>query len=203
MMNRTNSLLAGSILLVLLLTGLASAQTDRSLLLVVNNGHGEWLDGNLREQLVDILCDRTGLTLIAPDKAEELLQRLGGKFDRQSVVKEGRAEKYRYILWCDIRKQRLSIDNGFSLPILMTQKQVKATMELDYHIIDCNRGRSVSSSRLTVHETGPATLQFVSFSDADPSLLLSYPEKKALFDRLEEQAAGKLAAVFDEVARQR
>ena len=95
----------------------------------------------------------------SPERSENLVRRLAGRFDKQAVLAEGQAEKYRYILWCDIVKQQLTIENGFSLPILLTQKRVRASLELEYHIIDCSRGRSVAADRIVVHGNGPATLQ--------------------------------------------
>ncbi len=202
-MRQTNRIALTTLLLALLLSIGVVGQNERTLLLIVNGTGIVWPDSGLRERLVSSLCDRSGLLLASPERSESLVRRLAGRFDKQAVLAEGQSEKYRYILWCDIVKQQLTIENGFSLPILLTQKRVKASLELEYHIIDCSRGRSVATDRIVVHENGPATLQCIDFTDADPSLLLSYSDKKALFDRIENDAAKKLIAAFDEIARQR
>jgi hypothetical protein len=198
----TNRIVLTTLLLALVLAIGVVGQNERTVLLIVN-GTNAWPDCELRERLASSLGDRDGLLLASPERSENLLRRLEGRFDRQAVLAEGQSEKYRYVLWCDVVKEKLTIENGFSLPILFTQKRVKASLELEYHIIDCSRGRSVAADRFTVHANGPATLQCVDFTDADPNLLLSYPDKKALFDRTESDAAKKLIAAFDEIARQR
>lgn len=178
-------------------------QNERTLLLIVNGTGNVWPDCGLRERLVSSLCDRNGLLLASPESSERLVSRLAGRFDKQAVLAEGQSEKYRYVLWCDVVRQQLTIENGFSLPILFTQKRVRASLEIEYHIIDCSRGRSVGADRIAVYKNGPATLQCLDFTDADPNLLLSYSDKKALFDRAESDAAKKLSAAFDKIARQR
>jgi hypothetical protein len=191
------------LLMALVLSIGVVGQNERTLLLVVNSTGNVWPDCGLRERLVSSLCDHSGLLLAPLERSESLVRRLAGRFDKQAVLAEGQSEKYRYILWCDIVKQQLTIENGFSLPILFTQKRVKASLELEYHIIDCSRGRSVAADRIVADGNGPATLQCIDFTDADPNLLLSYSDKKSLFDRIENDAAKKLLAAFDEIARQR
>jgi hypothetical protein len=201
-MKQTNRITLTLLLIVVLSIGVVG-QNERTLLLVVNSTTNAWPDCGLRERLVNSFCDRSGLLLAPPERSENLIRRLDGRFDKNSVLAEGQSEKYRYILWCDIVKQQLTTETGFSLPILLAQKRVRATLELEYHIIDCSRGRSVAADRIVVHKNGPATLQCVDFTDADPNLLLSYSDKKALFDCIENDAAKKLIAAFDEIARQR
>jgi hypothetical protein len=202
-MKQTNRLVLIALLLIFALSIGVVGQNERTVLLIVNGTGNVWPDCGLRERLASSLCDRTGLLLASPERSESLVRRLAGRFDKQAVLTEGQSEKYRYILWCDVVKQQLTIENGFSLPILFTQKRVEASLELEYHIIDCSRGRSVATDRIAVHANGPATLQCLDFTDADPNLLLSYSDKKALFDRAENDAAKKLIAAFDEIARQR
>ena len=202
-MKQTNRIALTALLLAFVLSIGVVGQDERTLLLIVNGTGNVWPDCGLRERLVSSFCDRSGLLLVSPERSESLVRRLAGRFDKQAVLAEGQSEKYRYILWCDIVKQQLTIEDGFSLPILFTQKRVKASLELEYHIIDCSRGRSVAADHIVVHENGPATLQCIDFTDADPNLLLSYSDKKALFDRIENDAARKLIAAFDEIARQR
>ena len=202
-MKQTNRIALTALLLAFVLSIGVVGQNERTLLLIVNSTGNVWPDCGLRERLVSSLCDRNGLLLASPERSESLVRRLAGRFDKQAVLAEGQSEKYRYVLWCDIVKQQLTIENGFSLPILLTQKRVKASLELEYHILDCNRGRSVAADRIAVHKNGPATMQCIDFTDADPNLLLSYSDKKALFDRIESDAAKKLIAAFDEIARQR
>lgn len=202
-MKQTNRITLAALLMALALSIGVVGQNERTLLLIVNGTGNVWPDCGLRERLVSSLCDRSGLLLASPERSESLVRRLAGRFDKQAVLAEGQSEKYRYILWCDIVKQQLTIENGFSLPILFTQKRVKASLELEYHIIDCSRGRSVAADRIVANGNGPATLQCIDFTDADPNLLLSYSDKKALFDHIEKDAAKKLLAAFDEIARQR
>jgi hypothetical protein len=202
-MKQTNRIILAALLMALALSIGVVGQNERTLLLIVNGTGNVWPDCALRERLVSSLCDRSGLLLASPERSENLVRRLAGRFDKQAVLAEGQSEKYRYILWCDIVKQQLTIENGFSLPILFTQKRVKASLELEYHIIDCSRGRSVAADRIVANGNGPATLQCIDFTDADPNLLLSYSDKKALFDHIEKDAAKKLLAAFDEIARQR
>jgi hypothetical protein len=202
-MKQTNRITLTALLMALALSIGVVGQNERTLLLIVNGTGNAWPDCGLRERLVSSLCDRSGLLLASPERSESLVRRLAGRFDKQAVLAEGQSEKYRYILWCDIVKQQLTIENGFSLPILFTQKRVKASLELEYHIIDCSRGRSVAADRIVANGNGPATLQCIDFTDADPSLLLSYSDKKSLFDHIEKDAAKKLLAAFDEIARQR
>lgn len=202
-MRPTNRIALTALLLALVLAIGVVGQNERTVLLIVNGAAAAWPDSELRERLAGLLGDRDGLLLVSPERSEDLLRRLAGRFDRQAVLAEGQLEKYRYVFWCDVVKEKLTIENGFSLPILFTQKRVKASLELEYRIIDCSRGRSVAADRITIHANGPATLQCVDFTDADPNLLLSYPDKKALFDRTESAAAKKLVAAFDEIARQR
>jgi hypothetical protein len=202
-MKQTSRITLTALLMALALSIGVVGQNERTLLLIVNGTGNAWPDCGLRERLVSSLCDRSGLLLASSERSESLVRRLAGRFDKQAVLAEGQSEKYRYILWCDIVKQQLTIENGFSLPILFTQKRVKASLELEYHIIDCSRGRSVAADRIVANGNGPATLQCIDFTDADPSLLLSYSDKKSLFDHIEKDAAKKLLAAFDEIARQR
>jgi hypothetical protein len=202
-MRQTNRIALATLLLAIVMSVGVVGQNERTLLLIVNSTGIVWPDCGLRERLVSSLCDRSGLLLASPERSESLVRRLAGRFDKQAALAEGQTEKYRYILWCDVVKQQLTVENGFSLPILLTQKRVKASLEIEYHIIDCSRGRSVAANHIMVHANGPATLQYIDFTDADPNLLLSYSDKKALFDRTENEAAKKLIAAFDEIARQR
>jgi hypothetical protein len=203
MMAQTNRIILAALLLIFVLSIGVAGQNDKMLLLIVNTASNAWPDCALRELLVSSLGDHNGLLLASPERSENLMHRLAGRFDKQAVLTEGQSEKYRYVLWCDVVKQQLTIENGFSLPILFTQKRVRASLILEYHIIDCSRGRSVANDRISVHKNGPATLQCIDFTNADPNLLLSYSDKKALFDRTESEAAEKLIAAFDEIARQR
>jgi hypothetical protein len=202
-MRQTNRFVLTTLLLAVIMSVGVVSQNEKTLLLIVNGAGNAWPDCGLQERLVSSLCDHNGLLLASPERSENLIRRLAGRFDKQAILAEGQSEKYRYVLWCDIVKQQLTIENGFSLPLLLTQKRVRASLELEYHIIDCSRGRSVAADRISVHGNGPSTLQCIDFTDADPNLLLSYSDKKALFDRVENDAAKKLIAAFDEIARQR
>jgi hypothetical protein len=202
-MKQTNRFGLTTLLLALVLSVGVLGQNEKTLLLIVNGTSNAWPDCGLQERLVSSLCDRNGLLLASPERSADMIRRLAGRFDKQAVLAEGQSGKYRYVLWCDIVKQQLTIENGFSLPVLFTQKRIKASLELEYHIIDCSRGRSVATDHISVHGNGPSTLQCIDFTDADPNLLLSYTDKKALFDRIENDAAKKLVAAFDEIARQR
>jgi hypothetical protein len=202
-MKQTNKIALTMLLLTLVLSFGVVGQNEKTLLLIVNDAGNAWPDCGLRERLVSSLCDRSGLLLVSPERSESLIRRLAGRFDRQAVLAEGQSEKYRYVLWCDVVKQQLTIENGFSLPILLTQKHVKASLELEYHIIDCSRGRSVATDHISVHGNSSSTMQCIDFTNADPNLLLSYSDKKALFDRIENDAAKKLIAAFDEIAQLR
>jgi hypothetical protein len=162
-MKQTNRITLTALLMALALSIGVVGQNERTLLLIVNGTGNAWPDCGLRERLVSSLCDRSGLLLASPERSESLVRRLAGRFDKQAVLAEGQSEKYRYILWCDIVKQQLTIENGFSLPILFTQKRVKASLELEYHIIDCSRGRSVAADRIVANGNGPATLQCIDF----------------------------------------
>jgi hypothetical protein len=194
---------AAALLLAIVFSVSLTGQNEKSVLLIVNGTAREWPECGLRERLERSLSDRNGLELADPKRADEMVRKVEGRFDRQTLLTDGRAEKYRFIVWLEVIKQRLTVENGFSIPVLFSQKRVKASMEIEYHILDCTRGRSVSNDRITVNKTGPAALECLDFTDADPNLLLSYPEKKALFDCLEDETARKLLASFDDIARQR
>lgn len=203
MMKQTNRIVFATLLLAFVLSIGVAGQNEKTLLLIVNRANNAWPDCALRELLTRSLGDHKGLLLASRDRSENLVHRLAGRFDKQAILAEGQSEKYRYVLWCDVVKQQLTIENGFSLPILFAQKRVRASLILEYHIIDCSRGRSVAADRITIHKNGPAALQCLDYTNADPNLLLSYSDKKALFDRTESEAAEKLIAAFDEIVRQR
>ncbi len=192
-----------ALMLVAVLSISITGQNEKTVLLIVNTPGSTWTDCGLLERLTRYLNDHNGIALVQPQQADELNRQMAGRFDKQVLLAEGVTQKFRYIFWCDVVKQRLDIENGFSLPLFFKQKRVKASLEVEYHILDCQRGRSVSVDRICVERHGPATLQSLDYTEADPNLLLTYVEKKALFDRLEEEAARKLLASFDDVSRQR
>lgn len=172
-------------------------------MLVVTTPLSGWPDSSLREKLTRLLADRNDLQLVSDSKTASMQQQLEGRFNRQELIADGQTQKYRYVVWCDVIKQKLDVVKGFSLPFLMNQRRVAATLEMDYHIVDCYRGRLVASDKVSLRRNGPSTLQCLEDTDADPNLQMTYSEKKEIFDKMEIDASSKLMRVFDDIIRQR
>jgi hypothetical protein len=199
---RANSLVV-AVATVLLAVSIAFGQTERAVMLIVTGPVSGWPDGELREKLTRLFSMRNDFRLLSDDKADAVRDKLENRFNKQGLVADGQASKYRYVVWCDIIKQELRVDKGFNLPLLVNQRRVSAAIEVDYQIVDCYRGRIVASDRVVLRRNGPSSTQILEDTDADPSLLLSYPQKKEVFDKLETEAAAKLLLAFVDIAKQR
>lgn len=189
--------------IALILAASATAQTEKSVIIVVNTSASSWADGEFADRLNAVIAEHNGIEVAEADDARELMDVSKGRFDKQRAIDQGIASEHRFVLWCDVKKEEMRIEKGFSFPFLARQRRVTAQMEIEYRIVDCYRGRLISSEKLTMKRHGPSTMQYLDFTDADPSLYLSYSERKELFDKLETEAADKLTEVFAEVARQR
>ena len=187
----------------LMLTASVFAQNDKSVIVVVNPGGSSWADGEFADRLNAVIAEHNGIEIADAEDARELMDLSKGRFDKQQAIDQGIASSHRYVLWCDIKKEEMRIEKGFSFPFIARQRRVTAHMEIEYRIVDCQRGKLISSEKLKMKSHGPSTMQYLDFTDADPNLYLSYGERKELFDKLEIEAADKLTAVFAEVARQR
>jgi hypothetical protein len=178
------------------------AQSPRGTAIVVNKQASSWLDCKFDEKLVRLFADRTDLTLV-PSAQDSSLQALNsGRFDQEDILKAGLDGHCRYVVWCDILRQDLKIERGFTIPMLLNQRKIKATFEVDYRVLDCYRGKLVASDKITLRRNGPSALQYLDNTDSDPALVMTYEDKLELFESLEQEAASKLYSTFDEVARQ-
>ncbi len=194
------------ILLVALLAaafGAASAQVEKAVVVIVNTASSAWPDGTLAELLVDRIAETNGILVADSADARRVQDRIGLRFDKQAIVEAGLNNSYRYIVWCEIESEQVRVEQGFAFPFLAKQRRVTARLNLDYRIFDCLRGRTVASERLKLRRYGPSSMQYLDFTDADPDLYLSYESRKELFDRLETEAAEKVAAEVEDLARQR
>lgn len=199
--NRRAGLMA--VLLIVAMSTVVLAQADKSVIIIVNSAGSSWPDGQFQERLNAIIAEQNGLEIAEAEDAQELLKVSDGRFNKQRAIDYGVAGAHRFVLWCDVKREEMRIEKGFTLPFFARQRRVTAHMELDYRIVDCSRGRVVASEKLKVKKHGPSTMQYLDFTDADPNLYLSYVERKEMFDNLEQEAADKLTDVFAELARQR
>ncbi len=181
----------------------AWAQAEKSVIIVVNSAGSSWPDGTFAERLNAMIAETSGIEVADTEDAEWLLDRSKGKFDKQQAVDQGVASEHRFVLWCDVKREEMKVEKGFALPFFASQRRVIALMEVEYRIVDCLRGRLITSEKVKVKEHGPSTMQYLDASDADPNLYVSYFDRKELFDKLEQAAADKLTDAFSELARQR
>jgi len=202
---RNSSRLAGLVigLLALAVSTTAQAQTDKSVIIIVNSTGSSWPDGNFQERLNNVVAEQNGIEIAEAEEARELLEVSGGRFNKQQAIDHGVAGAHRFVLWCDVKREDMRVEKGFALPFFAKQRRVTAQMEIEYRIVDCQRGKLVVSDKLKVRKQGPSTMQYLDFTDADPNLYLSYLERKEIFDNLEQEAADRLTDAFTELARQR
>ena len=190
-------------LIVMATSAIAFAQADKSIIVVVNTSESSWPDQSFAERLNLLMAEQNGVEIAEPEDSEELKRASNGLFNKQQAIDHGVAGEHRYVLWCDVRREEMRIEKGFTLPFFAKQRRVTAYMDVEYRIVDCQRGRLVVSEKLKVKEHGPSSMQYLDYTDADPSLYLSYAERKEIFDKLEKEAASKLTDVIDDLARQR
>jgi hypothetical protein len=191
------------ILLILALTLPAWAQAEKSVIIVVNLAGSTWPDGKFADRLNAVIAEHNGIEVADSESARELMDLSKGRFDKQQAIDHGIASEHRFVLWCDVKREDMKVEKGFSFPFLAAQRHVIAQLEVEYRIVDCYKGRLVTSDKLKVKKQGPSSMQYLDFSDADPNLYLSYFDRKELFDKLEQEAADKLTDAFADLARQR
>lgn len=199
--SRVLDLLLG--LMILAVSTACFAQADKSVIVVVNTAASSWPDQTFANRLNVLIAEQSGVEMADPEDSDELKRASNGLFNKQQAIDHGVAGEHRYVLWCDVKREEMRIEKGFSLPFFAKQRRVTAYMDIEYRIVDCQRGRLVVSEKLKVKEHGPSSMQYLDYTDADPSLYLSYSERKEIFDKLEQEAADKLTEVIDELARQR
>lgn len=199
--NSTRRLLSLAIALILAVS--AAAQDAKSVIIVVNTSSSSWVDGEFAERLNAAIGEQSGIEIADASDSRELLDLSKGRFDKQQAIDLGVASEHRFVLWCDVKKEEMRLEKGFSFPFIASQRRVTAHMEIEYRIVDCLKGRLISSEKLKMKRHGPSAMQYLDFTDADPNLYVSYGERKDLFDKLETEAADKLNEAFAEVARQR
>lgn len=181
----------------------AHGQAEKSVIIVVNLAGSTWPDGRFADRLNEVIAEHNGIEVADPESARELMNVSNGRFDKQQAIDHGIASEHRFVLWCDVKREDMKIEKGFSFPFLASQRRVIAQMEVEYRIVDCYKGRLISSEKLKVKKQGPSSMQLLDFSDADPNLYVSYFDRKELFDKLEQEAADKLTDAFADLARQR
>ena len=201
-MNGLRSVVIALLLLVLVVSSPAG-QTTRITMVLVNGPELGWSEPGFAEKLERLLGRRKNFELVSPLEARALTEELQGRFSREYLVEWGLHTDCRYIIWCDIVREELEVERGFSLPFVLNQKRVVAYLELEYRLVDCFRGRLLSSETIERKTYGPSSMQFFENNDADPDLYFSYLDKKRLFDELESSAAAEVFAELEEVARQR
>src|SRR5690606_29470969 len=111
MANRLNS----AILLVVLLAtafGAASAQVDKSVVVIVNTVSSAWADGALAELLVDRIAETNGILIADSADTRRVRDRIGPRFDKQAIVEAGLNNSYRYIVWCEIESEQVRVEQG-------------------------------------------------------------------------------------------
>lgn len=201
-----------SVLLMLLLAplilpldsdGQTAKTTTRITMVLVNGPELGWSEPQFAEKLERLIGGRANFELVSPLEARKLSEQLEGRFSREFLVDWGMHTDCRYIVWCDIIKEELDVERGFSLPFVVTQKRVAARLELEYRLVDCFRGRLLSADKVERKCYGPSAMQCLDNNDADPDLYFSYLDKKRLFDDLEASAAEEVFAELERVARQR
>lgn len=190
-------------LLLTAMSAAAMAQVEKSVIIIVNTAGSSWPDGKFADRLSTAIAEQNDIEVADAEDVQELLLASNGRFDKQQAIDHGVASKHRFILWCDVKREDMRIEKGFALPFIAKQRRVTARMVIEYRIVDCYRGRLVASEKFQVKEHGPSTMQYLDFTDADPSLYLSYLERKEMYDKMEQEAAVKLTDAFDELARQR
>ncbi len=203
MSSRSSKGLGQTLLILALLVVPALAQSEKSVVVVVNVRQSQWPDGNLNAKLTDRLAASNGFELADSLEAVEVHERIGSRFDRQAAVDAGLSTANRFVVWCDLDRQQIATERGLAFPFLAKQRRVTARMNLTYRIVDCQRGRTVASEEIALKRFGPSSMQYLDFTDADPDLYLSYEARKELYDRLEEEAVEVVAARIEELARQR
>jgi hypothetical protein len=201
-MNAVRSIVIAVLLLVLAATSPAG-QTTRITMVLVNGPELGWSEPAFAEKLERLLGRRKNFELVSPLEARALAEELQGRFSREYLVDWGLHTDCRYIIWCDIVREELEVERGFSLPFVLNQKRVAAHLELEYRVVDCFRGRLLSAETIKRKTYGPSSMQFFENNDADPDLYFSYLDKKRLFDELESSAAAEVFAELEEIARQR
>ncbi len=181
----------------------ALAQSEKSVVVVVNVRQSQWPDGNLDGKLADRLAASNSFVLADSLEAVEVHDRIGSRFDRQAAVDAGLSTANRFVVWCDLDKQQIATERGLAFPFLAKQRRITARLNMTYRIVDCQRGRTVASDEIALKRFGPSSMQYLDFTDADSDLYLSYEARKELYDRLEQEAVEIVAERIEELARQR
>lgn len=192
-----------TLLLTLLLTASAWAQTERVLMVLVNGPEAGWPEQDIQRRLEQLLTSRNKFELLPAIEAEMLAEKMNGRFSKAELIEHGLQLDCRYIIWCDITREELTIERGFSLPFLVNQRRVTATLKLEYRVVDCYRGRLLVADEIEKRKYGPSSAQFLDDTDADANLYLGYLERKRLFDELEDDAARTMFAELERIAKQR
>ncbi|MCK4856980.1 MAG: hypothetical protein KAT58_03330, partial [candidate division Zixibacteria bacterium] len=178
-------------------------QTERVLMVLVNGPETGWPERDLTTKLERLFGGKNKFELVPAIEAEVLAATREGRFRKVQLIDHGLRINCRYIVSCDLIREELTLERHFRIPFLINQNRVAAILELDYHVVDCYCGRVVHSDRFKKHRFGSSSMQLLDNSGADPDLYLSYPDRKRLFDDLEDDAAREIFAELERIAKQR
>jgi hypothetical protein len=106
----------------------------------------------------------------------------------------------RFLLWCHVTHEEIRLIRSASLPMLISRRRAVAFLDIDYRLVDCLNGATLKSDSIALQERGPASIQLLEQTDADPMLCLTYSDKKILFEKLEGIATAQLMEVLANVS---
>ena len=204
--NCRNAFSPGTIVTLLLCTTFlatsltAEPQSQRPIVIIVNDYEVSWSDCNLQKRMNDELTKQVSFTQVfvngrkgnetASDDPPDLKQSLN--FCKDNDV--------RFLLWCNVTHEEIRLVRSGSLPMLISRRRAVAFLDIDYRLVDCISGATLKSDSIALQERGPASIQLLEQTDADPMLCLTYSDKKLLFEKLEGIATAHLMELLANVS---
>lgn len=192
-----------SLLILAFVFAVQANQRTRITMVLVNGHDTGWPEQDLAGKLERLLSTKGEFELVPLIEKDQLSQEVNGRFQKEQLIDWGLRIDCRYIIWFEVLREDLSLERNFSIPFVLNQKRITARLELDYRIVDCFRGRLIHVDQISKRRYGPSSMQLVEDSGADPALHLNYPERRELFDRLEEDAIDEVFAELERIAKQR
>jgi hypothetical protein len=199
-MNRRESLV--SLLMLFLVVRFAAAETEPRVMTFVDGPTAGWIDGNLNSKLYDLFADADHFQAVPAEHSLSLAAWREEGLDSDHLIRVASQNGCRLALWCRVDREDLQSEKHFSLPFLLSQRRVSATLQVSYRVLDCIDQQVVESDRITLTRPGASALQYLDYGDADPGLYVSYQERKRLFDLLEEEAAKRIFSRLERITSQ-
>lgn len=172
---------------------IAANQTERLVLLQVQEKPNAWADSRICERLRTALT-RDQAVSVAPLQAgqdrEKFLARIPGL---DSLLTWGREQGGQYLVCLWSVSERLERRKSFQVPLIFHKWEVVGVIDGEIRVIDLTRGKQVLAEPFEVELHGPRAIQ-ATMDDTknDPDLHISAPDKTQFMNQLEDKAITKL-----------